>query len=609
MTAATAVTLDGERHNRAGTRLRAVRVLGTLAATGFQAEPHSAIVVASLIPLEFAGSALQALALKALADAAVGGDFRGAAVAALLMALARWAWQVAAGLGFAARQRLTERATLLMRRRLGELTAAIPTIEHFERPEYLKELDLVRQDGGGALASMFGAVVQQSSAVGRLVLTMGLLATLHPVLCLLPLFGIPSLVASVKAQRIRQQMNERVAELRRLESHLQILSWAEWTAKEMRVFGLQDEVIERHKLVRAQVDQLEDSAALKATLVNTAGWLFFAFGFVGAIALVASEASAGRATIGEVVLALTLAAHVNGQVAVLAWTVTWAMNSLKVGERYVWLTEYATEAARRTVEPAPVPDRIERGITLEDVSFAYTGTAKLALAGVNLHLPAGSTVAVVGENGAGKTTLVKLLSRLYEPTEGRITVDGVDLRRFDVELWREHTSAGFQDFARFMLLARQSVGVGQVAQVDDSPAVEAALERAHASDVTADLPSGLETQLGRYFKDGVGLSGGQWQKLALGRAMMRPKPLLLVLDEPTEHALFERYSGAAQRNAAANGGITLLISHRFSTVRMADLIVVVDQGHVVASGSHAELIARGGLYADLYELQARAYRG
>jgi ATP-binding cassette subfamily B protein len=275
------------------------------------------------------------------------------------------------------------------------------------------------------------------------------------------------------------------------------------------------------------------------------------------------------------------------------------------------------------MEPAPVPQRLERGITLEAVSFVYPGTGKPVLEGVDLHLPAGSTAALVGENGAGKTTLVKLLCGMYVPSDGRVLVDGVDLRRLDVAEWRARTSAGFQDFARFMFLVRESVGVGDVRRVEDTGAVAAALERAHASDVVGQLPYGLETQLGRYFRAGVGqaaaaglaLSDGQWQKLALGRAMMREAPLLLVLDEPTaaldapsEHALFERYAGAALRTAAANGGITVLVSHRFSTVRMADLIVVMEKGRVVATGSHAELMQRSGLYAELYELQARAYR-
>jgi len=181
---------------------------------------------------------------------------------------------------------------------------------------------------------------------------------------------------------------------------------------------------------------------------------------------------------------------------------------------------------------------------------------------------------------------------------------GVNLRHLDVTEWRARTSAGFQDFARFMTLVGQSVGLGLVSHVDDHAAVHAALERAHASDVVAPLPKGLDTQLGRYFTGGIGLSGGQWQKLALGRAMMREAPLLMVLDEPTaaldaptEHALFERYAGAARRAATTNGGITLLISHRFSTVRMADLIVVLDKGRIVATGPHETLLQQPGLYA------------
>jgi ATP-binding cassette, subfamily B, bacterial len=223
-------------------------------------------------------------------------------------------------------------------------------------------------------------------------------------------------------------------------------------------------------------------------------------------------------------------------------------------------------------------------------------------------------VAVVGENGAGKTTLVKLLARLYEPTAGRILVDGVDLRRLDPDAWRARIAAGFQDFARFELLAREAVGVGHLARIGDATAVRGALGRAGAAQVVTSLPGGLETQLGRAWHGGVDLSGGEWQRLALGRAFMREGPLLLVLDEPTaaidaptEHALFERFAAAA-RSGASRGTVTLLISHRFSTVRMADLILVLDGGRVVERGSHDELMQRRGLYAELFDLQAAAYR-
>jgi ATP-binding cassette subfamily B protein len=233
---------------------------------------------------------------------------------------------------------------------------------------------------------------------------------------------------------------------------------------------------------------------------------------------------------------------------------------------------------------------------------------------VSLRLPAGSVVAVVGENGAGKTTLVKLLARLYAPDSGRIQVDGVDLASFSVIEWRARLAGAFQDFFRFELTALDSVGVGELSRLGDRRAAETAVSRAGAVDVVEALPRGLDTQLGPTWDQGVEVSFGQWQKVALARGFMRDEPLLLVLDEPTaaldaetEHALFERYAAAAKAERC-DGRITILVSHRFSTVRMADLIVVLDGARVVEVGRHDELIARGGQYAELYGIQANAYR-
>jgi ATP-binding cassette subfamily B protein len=224
-------------------------------------------------------------------------------------------------------------------------------------------------------------------------------------------------------------------------------------------------------------------------------------------------------------------------------------------------------------------------------------------------------VAIVGENGAGKSTLVKLLCGLYRPSHGRILIDGTDLRRLSAEDWRQRIAAGFQDFVRYELSARNTVGLGDLPRIDDDPAVHTALERAHATDVVDQLADGLDTQLGTSYTEGAELSGGQWQKLALGRALMRETPLLLVLDEPTsaldpeaEHHLFERYAAQARQVRESTGAITLFVSHRFSTVRMADLIVVVRDGRIVETGDHHTLIQNGGLYAELFELQAVAYK-
>lgn len=226
-------------------------------------------------------------------------------------------------------------------------------------------------------------------------------------------------------------------------------------------------------------------------------------------------------------------------------------------------------------------------------------------------------MALVGENGAGKTTLVKILAKMYEPVAGRVRIDGADLARMPAAEWRSRLAGAFQDFHRFEFYARRRVGIGDVPRLEDRPAVRSAVARAGADDVVDGLPDGLDTQLGPTWPNGTEVSFGQWQKLSLARGFMRDEPLLLVLDEPTaaldaetEHALFERYAGAARRGAseAANGRITLLVSHRFSTVRMADLIVVMDGARVAEVGSHEELIAKGGQYAELYEIQAAAYR-
>jgi ATP-binding cassette subfamily B protein len=281
--------------------------------------------------------------------------------------------------------------------------------------------------------------------------------------------------------------------------------------------------------------------------------------------------------------------------------------------RLAWLEDYAD---RQVTGDQPAPDRLEDGIRVDHVTFTYPGATRPALEDVDLWLPAGAVVAVVGENGAGKSTLVKLLAQMYAPTTGRILVDGQPLDSFAPGAWRERMAGAFQDFYKFELPAQQTVGVGDLPRLDDESAATSAIERAGADDVVQRLEAGLATQLGPSWSDGVDLSFGQWQKLALARGFMRDAPLLLVLDEPTaaldaetEHALFERYARVARSETAdEHGRIMVLVSHRFSTVRMADLIVVLDGSRVTEVGSHEELMQLDGQYASLYETQAAAYR-
>jgi ATP-binding cassette, subfamily B, bacterial len=282
---------------------------------------------------------------------------------------------------------------------------------------------------------------------------------------------------------------------------------------------------------------------------------------------------------------------------------------LEGSRRLAWLEDYAASLAGQ--DDLPAPDGLVHGIRFEHVSFAYPGTERRVLEDVSLELKPGSVIAIVGENGAGKSTLVKLLCRLYQPGEGRILVDGIDLARIRADEWRARLAGAFQDFFRFEFRARHTVGLGDMPRLEDETAVVTAVGRAGAEDVVGKLASGLATQLGPTWPEGVDVSFGQWQKLALARGFMRDGPLVLVLDEPTaaldaetEHALFERYAAAAR----GDGRITLLVSHRFSTVRMADRIVVLDGARVVEFGTHEELMSKGGQYAELYGIQAAAYR-
>ncbi len=334
---------------------------------------------------------------------------------------------------------------------------------------------------------------------------------------------------------------------------------------------------------------------------------------MGAIAFVVLRASDGAISLGSVLMSVSLIRRSRAQLASATAGSAGMIATLATADRLLWLEDHhaAAVAAAGTAE---APARLTSGIALRDLSFRYPGTGRAVLDSLSLTLPAGATVAVVGENGSGKTTLVKLLLGMYQPTSGAIEVDGQPLTSIAHDSWHARCTAAFQDFARFNLAAVESVGVADLPALSSEPAALAALDRAGAAELPAQLPDGLSTYVGSAYTGGHNLSGGQWQKLALGRAMRSPDPLLVVLDEPTasldahaEHALFERYAEVAAGYAAESGTITLLVSHRFATVRMADLIVYLEAGHAAEAGTHDELMAAAGRYAELFTLQAAAY--
>ena len=509
---------------------------------------------------------------------------------------------------------LHESSALALTGTLMRLTSTTPGIEHHERAEYADRIALIRSQGRllTDFVTTFGSGIALAT---RIVITVGLLASVHPAMVLLPLLAVPSVWAGAQASRITEAAKAATAERVRRQDHLFKVATAPGPAKEGRVFNLGGHLVERHRRVWDDVTEDMASAQLRAGILRALGWAVFAAGYVGAIMLTISQASRGRATPGDVLLVIALASDVNALVARAAALADKTAGTFQALGRLLWLMDYAAEANQPPEEPLPVPGELHDGICFEGVDFGYPGGDGEVLHGVDLRLPAGSVVAIVGENGAGKTTLAKLLSRCYEPSAGRITVDGNDLLRFDVGEWRSRLAAGFQDFVRFQETLQVSVGLGDLQRIDDRTAVAAALDAGQSGHLAAGLAGGLDTLLGKEFEGGTDLSEGQWQKVAISRGLMDPTPLVLILDEPTsgldadaDHALFERYASAAARAGRASGAVTVLISHRFSTVRLAELIVVLDEGRVREVGSHDELIAYGGLYAELYGLQARAYR-
>lgn len=554
----------------------------------------------------------QSFALKWIIDA--GTEGRSAAVTAAAVV-----GGIAAGLlGSAGRATsdmqvvLTEQLGFEIDRASLDLAAGMPGIEHLERPEYLDQVALVRQGGAGLMRAAF-ALTGAASLIISVGVGLWLLASVHPLLLSVPVFAVPTAILVPRSQRHVDAAAAAAAERDRAATHLHRLFINPQAAMEMRIFGCANALDERSDRLWREVATVTLRGATSSALASSAGWATLTLGYVFALLFVAVEASRGGATPGDVVLVSQLALQLRGNITQSANVAREAAAALRTTDRFLWLEDLAEEQRQAFAGTEAPPDRLVDGITFVSVSFTYPGTDEPVLVDVDLHIPAGTTVAVVGENGAGKTTLVKLLAGLYRPTEGRILVDGVDLAGLDLDVWRSRLSATFQDFLRIETRAGHSIGAGEPAMMDDDARVLETLARTGSESLLARWPDGLATHLGKTYLDGVELSGGQWQRVAIARGLMRERTLCLILDEPTaaldpaaESALFERYASAAEA-ATGNGGVTVLVSHRFSSVRMADLIFVVKDNRVIERGSHAELVALDGEYASMYRLQAAAY--
>jgi ATP-binding cassette subfamily B protein len=588
----------------------ALRSMWRLFRLGYQHEPGLLVAAFVLALVAALPDALIAVWLALLGEGVLRAD-RGLLLVASfgLAASAALTWFLRT-ISTRVQRRFRDKVTIALEGHVARLQASVSTIAHQERPELLDRLAVLR-DQVFVLDHMYMSVFSTAGWILRLGVTVGLLMSVHPVLALLALFALPTVVTSGWRPAVERTAEERGAPAARLARHLFVTVTTAAPGKEVRLTGVGPRLAQRRRTEWERWYAVVSRARWGSAVWHTLAWAVFGAGYVGAVVFTATGLDADP---GRVLLVLAAGSRLSAYVSATVGEIGFLRGIwLDGSRRLAWLEGYAAAQVARADQPAP--DRLADGIRFEDVSFTYPGTDRPVLREVNLHLPAGTVVAIVGENGAGKSTLVKLLGKLYEPTSGRIVADGTDLARVPADAWRERLSGAFQDFFRFELRARRSVGVGDVPRLDDDPAVRAAVDRAGATDVVGGLADGLDTQLGPTWPDGVEVSFGQWQKFALARGFMRDEPLLLALDEPTaaldaetEHALFERYAAAVQARRPDNGRITILVSHRFSTVRMADLIVVLDGSRVIEVGSHDELMAAGGTYAELYGIQAAAYR-
>jgi ATP-binding cassette subfamily B protein len=558
-------------------------------------------------------SLLRPLFMAWFVTGAIDHDSRRMAIATIALVAQVGIGRTLGVIGQTARAGQLERVGYAFDTRVAEITARIPGIEHLDDPRYLDQMQILRQEGGALGLTVNFLLNLVNSLVGT-VGTIALATTADWRMLLVAIAGTPSLLVTPMVLRWQSRAEAECAEPGRLAVHLLELGTAPSAAGELRVFELGDPLRARLAAATNSWQASQMTLARRETTVTVLSQLVF-YGMTAAVlGWMLSDVQAGRLSVGTLTLALLLvgrlqdaSANLRSDAHNLAWIV-------RTAGRFLWLLDAEREIRSRYTGTDRPPTTLRKGIELSAVTYRYPNAEESALDGVSLELPAGSVVALVGENGAGKSTLVNILTGLLPPTDGTLSVDGRDIREFDLDEWRSRLAGAFQDHVRYEFAIRDAVGIGDLPARTDDVRVTTAMRNGAAAAVLKTAPDGLATQLGASWSGGVDLSGGQWQRLAIARAMMRRAPILRVLDEPTsaldaatEHELFDRYTAAA-RVGRESGTITILVTHRFSTVSAADIVVVLDRGRVVEQGSHADLMARRGHYAELYELQARGYR-
>lgn len=510
------------------------------------------------------------------------------------------------------------RATTLVDSLLGDLFAnntsirlmqhaATLDLDQFEDAVFYDKLERARQQTVGRTILLSQVLAQVQDLITMGFLAVGLM-TFNPWLILLLLVAvIPAFLGESHFNDRSYALNRRQTPQRRELDYLRYIAASDETAKEIKVFSLSDFLIERFRVLSTQFYDSNKGLAIRRSSWGSLLSMIGTAGYYGAYILIIYRTIRGQLSIGD----LTFLAGSFRQLRSLLEGILGRFTSVSQGAIYLQDLFEFFEIKPRIIMPVnarPFPRPIQHGFTFENVGFCYAHSDRWVNRHLNFTLRAHEKLALVGENGAGKTTLVKLLVRLYDPTEGRILLDGHDLREYDLADLRRNTGIIFQDYLRYQMTAGQNIAAGNILQKENEPLIHASARQSLADAVVERFPEKYNQMLGRRFSNGVDLSGGEWQKVALARAYMRDAQLL-ILDEPTsaldaraEYEVFQRFS------ELTSGRSAVLISHRFSTVRMADRILVLEKGRLVEIGSHDELVQKGGRYAELFQLQARGYK-
>lgn len=596
-------------------RMRSVR---TAAQTAFRANRKHALALLTLAVLQVVATMAVGLGLKAVVSAALAHDdgrLHAMTLAAALSSALLFSISVA-------RARV---ATTVNDEVAGEfdhavmsLTGRLPGVSHYETKGQLDRLEVIRQHPT-ALAQSYSVLVNTAVLIAQASVVIGIFVWVAPVLGLLPLLAIPGVLTMGKGHAIAAASFRASSQDRRIAARLFALATSQDSGAEIRLSGARELLVDRRRAAWGDLNQTITRAEWQAAGIQDAGRSLFFLGYVGAIAWTVHTSLTGANPAGDAILVVVIAGVINAQVSSVVDVLRRSGYVLSVMREFAWLTDLvetsATEHHEGTAHNGSATSEGPfEGIQLKDVTFSYPGSEEPILKGISLDLAPGEVVALVGPNGAGKTTVVKLLSGMYQPTGGKVLVSGKELATVDLARWRQRMTAVFQDFCRFEFEMRESVSIGDLQHLGDDGRVLQALSSAQADDLLARLDGNLSTELGDSLPDGIGLSGGEWQKVAVARALMREETSLMVLDEPSasldaeaEAELFRNYSQIARSMGSASRRVTLLVSHRLTSVRAADRVVVLGDGILLEDGSHDELMVAAGPYAEWVNTQARGY--